>query len=102
MNYACFVKGVKLPASTEETKYTRWQVGARKVIERAFGNLKILWKFVLQPIEIWNLFTMSMYQIALWEMLTGNTREQSLQKILVTLGYFLNLITLIKLKRTKS
>ncbi len=27
----------------------------RKDIERAFGNLKILWKFVCHPIEIWSL-----------------------------------------------
>ncbi len=25
-----------------------------KDIERAFGNLKILWKFVSRPIETWN------------------------------------------------
>ncbi len=28
---------------------------ARKDIERALSNLKILWKFVTRPIEIWNL-----------------------------------------------
>ncbi len=55
MNYAHFIKGIKLPESTKETKYTQWQESARKDIERAFGNLKILWKFVLCPIEIWNL-----------------------------------------------
>ncbi len=27
----------------------------KKDIERAFGNLTILWKFVSHPIEIWNL-----------------------------------------------
>ena len=55
MNYAHFVKGIKLPVSNEETKYTQWQESARKDIERAFGTLKILWKFVSRPIETWNL-----------------------------------------------
>ncbi len=32
-----------------------WQEAAWKDIERAFGNLKIMWKFVSPPIEIWNL-----------------------------------------------
>ncbi len=55
MNYAHFVKGIKLPASIEEIMYTQWQESARKDIERAFGNLKIWWKFVSRLIEIWNL-----------------------------------------------
>ncbi len=32
-----------------------WQEATQKDIERAFGNLKIMWKFVSRPIEIWNL-----------------------------------------------
>ncbi|KAL7461506.1 hypothetical protein ACHAXS_001925, partial [Conticribra weissflogii] len=50
-----FVKGIKIPLTNEETKYTKWQEAVRKDIERAFGNLKILWKFVCHPIEIWSL-----------------------------------------------
>ena len=55
MNFSCFVQGIKVPLTTEETKYTKWQEGARKDIKRAFGNLKILWKFVSRPMEIWSL-----------------------------------------------
>ena len=55
MNYSRFVKGIKIPSTNEEAKYTEWQEGVRKDIERAFGNLKTLWKFISRPIEIWNL-----------------------------------------------
>ncbi len=55
MNYGQFVQGIKLPVSIKETKYTQQQESARKDIERAFGNLKILWKFVSCSIETWNL-----------------------------------------------
>ncbi len=33
----------------------KWEEVALKNIERAFGNLKIMWKFVSCPIEIWSL-----------------------------------------------
>ena len=55
MNFSRFMKGIKIPLTNEETKYTKWQEAVRKDIERAFGNLKILWKFVCRPIEIWSL-----------------------------------------------
>jgi hypothetical protein len=48
--YSRFVKGIKQPITTEETKYTAWQEGARKDIERAFGNLKSRWQFAANPI----------------------------------------------------
>jgi hypothetical protein len=55
MNFSRFVKGIKIPLTRSETRFTTWQEAARKDIERAFGNLKIMWKFVSRPIEIWNL-----------------------------------------------
>jgi hypothetical protein len=36
--YSRFVKGVKQPITYEETKYTAWQEGARKDVERAFAK----------------------------------------------------------------
>jgi hypothetical protein len=38
-----FVRGIKVPATREEKKYTSWQEGARKDVERAFGVLKNTW-----------------------------------------------------------
>ena len=55
MNFSRFVKGIKIPLTRSETRFTTWQEATRKDIERAFGNLKITWKFVSRPIEIWNL-----------------------------------------------
>ncbi len=55
MNFSCFVKGIKIPLTRSKTRFTTWQEAARKDIERAFGYLKIMWKFVSHPIEIWNL-----------------------------------------------
>ncbi len=55
MNYAWFIKVVTIPSTTKEVKYTQWQEGVRKDIERAFDNLKLLWKSVSCPIQIWNL-----------------------------------------------
>ncbi len=49
------MKGIKIPLTNEEAKYTKWQEAVRKDIEHAFGNLKFLWKFVCHPIEIWSL-----------------------------------------------
>ncbi len=48
-------KGHKIPSLIKEEKFTQWQEGVRKDMERAFGNLKTLWKIVSCPIEIWNL-----------------------------------------------
>ncbi len=55
MNFFRFVRGINIPLTNEETKYTKWQEAVRKDIEHAFGNLKILWKFLCRPIEIWSL-----------------------------------------------
>ncbi len=49
------VKGIKIALTNAEAKYINWQEAIRKDIEHAFGNLKILWKFVCCPIEIWSL-----------------------------------------------
>ncbi len=46
MNYLRFFKGIKPPFTRNEMKFTQ------KDTERAFGNLKIMWKFVSHPIEI--------------------------------------------------
>jgi hypothetical protein len=48
--YSRFVKGIKQPITYEETKYTAWQEGARKDVERALGNLKSRWQFAVHPI----------------------------------------------------
>ncbi len=55
MNFSRFVKGIKIPLTNDETKYTKWQEAVRKDIEHAFGNLEILLNFVCHPIEIWSL-----------------------------------------------
>ncbi len=52
MNLSRYVKGIKIPLTYEEAKYIVGQEAVRKDTERAFGNLKILWKFVCCPIEI--------------------------------------------------
>ena len=38
--FSRFVKGIKLPLTEEQKKYTAWQEATRKEIERAFGVLK--------------------------------------------------------------
>ncbi|KAG7372191.1 plant transposon protein [Nitzschia inconspicua] len=48
--FSRFVKGVKEPITEEEKKYTAWQEGARKDVERAFGVLKCTWQFLDRPI----------------------------------------------------
>jgi hypothetical protein len=48
--YRRFVRGIKVPATREEKKYTSWQEGARKDVERAFGVLKNTWQFLDRPI----------------------------------------------------
>ena len=55
MNFSRFVKGIKTPVTRNETRFKTWQEAAWKDIERAFGDLKIMWKFVSHPIEIWSL-----------------------------------------------
>jgi hypothetical protein len=48
--YSRFVKGIKQPITTDETNFTAWQKGARKDVDRAFGNLKSRWQFAAHPI----------------------------------------------------
>ena len=55
MNFSRFMKWIKIPLTRSKTMFTMWQEATRKDIERAFGTLKIMWKFVSRPIEICNL-----------------------------------------------
>ncbi len=50
--YSRFVKGIKEPTLDIETKYTSWQEGARKDIERSFGVLQASFKFMNTPIQL--------------------------------------------------
>jgi hypothetical protein len=50
--YSRFVKGIKEPISLLEKKYTSWQEGCRKDIERAFGVLKGTWQCLERPIHL--------------------------------------------------
>ena len=52
MNFLRFVKGIKTPLTRNEMRLPTLQEAAWKDIERAFGNSKIMWKFVSCPIEI--------------------------------------------------
>jgi hypothetical protein len=45
-SYSRFVRGIKVPSTREEKKYTLWQEGARNDVERAFGVLKNTWQFL--------------------------------------------------------
>jgi hypothetical protein len=54
-SYSRFVRGIKVPATREEKKYTSWQEGARKDVERAFGVLKNTWLFLDRPILLHDL-----------------------------------------------
>ncbi len=49
MNFSIFVKGIKIPSTNEEVKYTMWQEAVTNDIEYAFGNLKFFgrWCVVL-------------------------------------------------------
>jgi len=55
MNFSHFVKGIKIPLTRSKTRCTMWWDAAQKDIERVFGNLKIMWKFVSRPIKLWSL-----------------------------------------------
>jgi Plant transposon protein len=50
--YARFVRGYKAPILAEEKKFTKWQEGARKDVERAFGVLQAKWKAIANPIHL--------------------------------------------------
>jgi hypothetical protein len=55
-SYSRFVRGIKVPATTEEKNYTSWQEGARKDVERAFGVLKSTWQqFLDRPMLLHDL-----------------------------------------------
>jgi hypothetical protein len=57
--YSRFVKGIKEPIGLQEKDYTKWQEGARKDIERAFGVLKATWQFFQTPILLHDLSSIS-------------------------------------------
>ena len=46
-----FMRGVKEPLTVPESRYTTWQEGARKDVERAFGVLQCRWKAVAAPLH---------------------------------------------------
>jgi hypothetical protein len=58
-SYSRFVRGIKVPATTEGKKYTSWQEGAREDVERAFGVLKNTWQFLDRPILLHDLTDIS-------------------------------------------
>ena len=47
--YSRFVKGIQLPLTGEEQRYTAWQESARKDIERAFGVLQSRFQVMARP-----------------------------------------------------
>jgi Plant transposon protein len=49
--YSRFVRGITEPIGETESRFTAWQEGARKDIERAFGVLQGMWKAVANPIH---------------------------------------------------
>lgn len=48
--FSRFVKGIKVPLTADQKKYTAWQEAARKDIERCFGVIQMLLKFTARPI----------------------------------------------------
>jgi hypothetical protein len=50
--YSRFVQGVSQPVFESEKRFTAWQEGARKDIERAFGVLKACWQWLAAPIHL--------------------------------------------------
>jgi hypothetical protein len=53
--YSRFVRGIKDPTNQIDSKYTEWQEGARKDIERAFGVLQIRFQWTARPVQLHNL-----------------------------------------------
>jgi Plant transposon protein len=49
--YSRFVRGITEPIGEIKSRFTAWQEGARKDIERAFGVLQGMWKAVASPIH---------------------------------------------------
>jgi hypothetical protein len=54
-SYSRFVRGIKVLTTREEKKYSSWQEGARKDVERAFGVCKNTWQFLDRPILLHDL-----------------------------------------------
>jgi hypothetical protein len=57
--YSRFVKGIKEPLTNQESRYTSWQEGARKDIERDFGVLKGKYQYVSRPIQMLNMISIA-------------------------------------------
>jgi hypothetical protein len=57
--YSRFVRGFKAPTYDDEIRFTAWQEGARKDIERAFGVLQCKWKAIAFPIHSMDLGSIS-------------------------------------------
>jgi Plant transposon protein len=53
--YSRFVKGFKQPILASESNFTKWQEGARKEIERAFGVLQGKFQFTARPIPLFKM-----------------------------------------------
>lgn len=47
--YTRFVRGIKEPSNIQEKKFTKWQEGCRKDIERAFGVLQCKFQCMARP-----------------------------------------------------
>ena len=50
--YSRFVRAMKRPVTNEEKFFAKWQEACRKDIERVFGVMKRVWKFLAHPIEL--------------------------------------------------
>lgn len=50
--YSRFIRGIKEPLGKKEKRFTQWQEGARKDIERAFGVLQGKFQFIARPIHL--------------------------------------------------
>jgi hypothetical protein len=50
--YSRFVKAVRIPATEDESTFTKWQEAKRKDIERGFGVSKGTWQFLALPIHL--------------------------------------------------
>jgi hypothetical protein len=53
--YSRFVRGFQEPTNQSEQDFTRWQEGARKDVERAFGVLQAKFQFIARPIHLHHL-----------------------------------------------
>ena len=53
--YSRFVKGIKVPVTRREKKFSQWQEACRKDIERAFGILQGKFQCMARPFHQWDL-----------------------------------------------